>query len=267
MAETQQTRADPAGDDLQATVGKIEQLAKEQSRQIRWYSDWTVKFEPIEAEADEFARRRIEEFSGKPEDLIGVIKGRREHLSLSSGITNQIVSICQQILAFGAAGLALTVGFIDKIRQFSIPVQKSLAIVGLFYSELVLLSLVVLLWYMLQARFRYPSLYFDNIGNAWPFFYYATITPVARAPIQTARQRLAASVAYAKDFANFTEKVMKEQPKERLRAELQQYFLLMSYQAYVHQFSLRLASIFVYGFTGAVCTAVIMFAALFGGLL
>jgi hypothetical protein len=167
----------------------------------------------------------IAEYAGDADALSNVIKARRERLSLSSGITDQIVGICQQILAFGAAGIALTVGFIDKIKQLSVAVQKLLAIIGIFYSELVVLSLLVLLWYMLQARFRYPSLYFENIGNAWPFFYYATIAPVARAPIQTAGQRFAASVTYAKDFASFSEKVLKEAPKERLRAELQQYFL------------------------------------------
>jgi|SRR5579885_756263 len=267
MEDSQQPPASPSGADLQAAVRRMEELAKEQSGRIKWFSDWTVKFQPIDAEADKFVKQLIDQFSGKPDDLINNIKGRRERLSLSSGITNQIVSICQQILAFGAAGIALTVGFIDKIRQLTVGVQKSLAIIGIFYSELVILSLVVLLWYMLQARFRYPFLYFDNIGNAWPFFYYATITPVTRAPIQTAEQRFAASVAYAKDFASFSEKVLREAPKERLRAELQQYFLLMSYQAYVHQFSLGLASIFIYGFTGAVSTAGIMFAALLGGLL
>lgn len=267
MAETQQNPAHSGGADLQATIRKIEELAKAQLSEIRPLSDWTAKFEPIEVETDKFVRQLIEEFPGRSDDLISIIKGRRERLSLSSGITSQIVSICQQILAFGAAGLALSVGFIDKIRQLSVPIQKSLAIIGIFYSELVLLSLVVLLWYMLQARFRYPSLYFENIGNAWPFFYYATITPVARAPIQTASQRFVAAAAYAKDFASFSEKVLKEEPKERLRAELQQYFLLMSYQGYVHQFSLRLASIFIYGFTGAVCTAALMFVAFGGGLL
>jgi hypothetical protein len=267
MTEAPQNPVGAAGDDLEATLGRIERLRLEQSRQIGWFSDWTVLFRPIEAVTDEFVNKSIEKFSGKYEDLINIIKGRRERLSLSSGITNQIIGICQQILAFGAAGVALTVGFIDKIKQFSVLVQKSLAIVGIFYSELVFMSLLVLIWYMLQARFRYPSLYFENIGNAWPFFYYATITPVTRAPIQTARQRFAASATYAIDFANFTEEVLNEDPKGRLRAELQQYFLLMSYQAYVHQFSLRLASIFTYGLIGAVSTALILFAALFGGLL
>ncbi len=269
MTETLQNPnpGNPAGESLEETLKRIEDLALEQGRQIKWFSDWTVLFSPIEDVTDAFVNKRVDEFNGKPDEIINIIKGRRERLSLSSGITNQIVSICQQILAFGAAGVALTVGFIDKIKQFSILVQKSLAVVGILYTELVFLSLLVLIWYMLQARFRYPSLYFEKIGNAWPFFYYATITPVTRAPIQTAGQRFAAAVSYAVDFAGFTEKVLKEEPKQRVRAELQQYFLLMSYQAYVHQFSLRLASMFTYGFVGAVGTAVILFAALFGGLL
>ncbi len=64
MVETQQKPARPAGDDLEATIRKIEGLAREQSRQIKWFSDWTVKFEPIEAEADKFVKQLIEEFSG-----------------------------------------------------------------------------------------------------------------------------------------------------------------------------------------------------------
>lgn len=265
MTEVPQSATQAAGDTLESVLASIQRL--EQATDIGWCSDWVKSFKPIETITDEFVNKRIAAFAGKEEDLINGIKARRERLSLSSGITNQIISICQQILGFGAAGIALTVGFIDKIKQFSIPVQKSLAIVGIFYSELIVLSLLVLIWYMLQARFRYPSLYFDKIGNAWPFFYYASITPVTRSPIQTSKQRFVASASYAIDFANFTERVLNEKPKERLRAELQQYFLLMSYQAYVHQFSLRLASVFTYGFLGAVGTALLMFGLLFGGRL
>jgi hypothetical protein len=254
--------------DLATTVEAIDRLGREKGSKINWLSDWTPPFQSVESIADEFVRERIESVSDNDvQRLVDLIKGRREKLSLSSGIKDKIVSICQQILAFGAAGVALTVGFIDKVREFSVLAQKSLAIVGIFYSELILLSLLILIWYMLQARFRYPYLYFDKIGNAWPFFYYATITQVPRAPIQTASQRFNASVAYASDFVIFTDRVLNETPKERLRAELQQYFLLMSYQAYVHQFSLRLANIFMYGFVGAVLTALIMFGALAGGVL
>ena len=253
---------------LDQTLHAIEDLAAEEGHQVRTFSAWTSHFERIEAITDNYVNTRLGTVNPEEvDDLVDRIKARREKLSLSTGVTSQIVSICQQILAFGAAGVALTVGFIDKIRQFSIIVQKSLAIIGIFYSELMILSLLVLVWYMLQARFRYPSLYLDKIGNAWPFFYYASITPVCRAPVQTPQQRFRAATKYAGDFASFTNRVLSENPTERLRAELQQYFLLMSYQAYNHQFGLRLANLFTYGFVGALGTAAILFGLLFGGRL
>jgi hypothetical protein len=252
---------------FQFLVTKMERLATEQSKRLALFSDWATLFKPIEDITDEFVNKRIAEYSGNCGALIEVIKSRRDRLSLTTGITDQIVGICQQILSFGAAGLALTIGFIDKLKQFSVLVQKVLTIVGIFYFELVLLSLLVLIWYMLQARFRFPSLYFEKIGNAWPFFYYATITPVPRGPIQISSQRFSASVAYANDFARFTDKLFAEDEKLQLRAELQQYFLLISYQAYINQFSLRLASIFTYGFVAALATLVVMICGLLVGFL
>ena len=258
----------PAKSPLEETLDKIKKPEQDKVSKVGWFSDWTESFKDIEQQADEFFRKQIQDVpEANLKDLIELVKNRRERLSLSSGITSQIVGICQQLLAFGAAGLALTIGFIDKIRQFSIPVQKYLALVGIFYFELVLVSLLVLTLYTLQARFRYPSIYFDKIGNAWPFFYYATITPVPRFPLQTSRHRFKASAEYAKDLLKFADDVLKEDPRERLQLELQQYFLLMSYQAYVHQFSLRLARLFMYGFAGALVTAVAMLVGVKVGLL
>jgi hypothetical protein len=254
--------------DPEAVVSEIEKEATSSIGKIRCFSDWVKSFPPIEEIADRFITGLLAQLTGdEAEKLIAVVKDRRQRLPLSTGITDQIVGICQQILAFGAAGVALTVGFADKIKQFSVQVQRVLAIAGIFYTELILISLLVLIWYLLQARFRYPSVYFEKIGNAWPFFYYASITPVARAPIQGSRQRFKSAVAYAADFVRFADRFCKESPQERLRAELQQYFLLMSFQAYVNQFSLRLANMFMYGFIGALTTAFILLAGVLGGLL
>jgi hypothetical protein len=74
-------------------------------------------------------------------------------------------------------------------------------------------------------------------------------------------------VAYANDLAKFTDKLLAEDIKSQLRTELQQYFTLVSYQAYVHRFSLRLASIFTYGFASAVATLLVMVCGLLGGVL
>jgi hypothetical protein len=150
--------------------------------------------------------------------------------------------------------------FIDKASKLSVPVQKYLAIAGIFYVELVIVSVLSLILYMLQARFRYPFLYFEKIGNARPWFYYASISSeVPRGAIQLSRSRLKANKLYAEDFIHFAEKLMDEDYNKKLRNEIQQYFLLMSYQGYVHQFSIRLANFFMYGFVGAFTSALIMF--------
>src|SRR4051812_38217699 len=51
--------------------------------------------------------------------LIQLIRKRRSALFLNSGITSEIVGICKQILSFGAAGLALSLGFADRLRYMS----------------------------------------------------------------------------------------------------------------------------------------------------
>lgn len=245
-------------------LGDIQALSANASSKLSMWRrpDWRTVFSTIEGKADSYvetliasavgADEKVSETATKSSALIDVIKGRREKLALTSSTTDQIVGICKQILAFGAAGLALSVGFSDKIHTFSVPIQKAIVLTGILYVELVVLSLVVLMWYLLQAHFRYPFLYFQKIGNAWPFFYYASIShEVNRSPVQSKKARLRAGALYAEDFVKFSDRCLKETPKQRLRAELQQYFLLMSYQGYVQQFALRFANLFIYGLVGA----------------
>ena len=249
---------------VQAAIAQIETIALQNPS---WYSlnSWKQYLDQIETVADTCVNGLLTTTLSQASDdtkkeLIEVVKDRRSKLPLSTGITDQIVGICQSLLAFGAGGLALSLAFIDKASTLSVPVQKYLAIAGIFYVELVVVSILALILYMIQARFRYPSVYFKKIGNAWPWFYYASISPdVPRGPIQPSRQRLKATVLYAKDFIQFTRKVLNEGYPERLRNEIQQYFLLMSFQGYVNQFSLRLANFFMYGFTGAFISMLIMF--------
>jgi hypothetical protein len=269
MAESE-PRKDSVDESSQA-LDEIEKLGTTICSQLKPWSrpDWETISEAIEQKASECVDSLVATSVG-PDDgaekslpkagaLTEVIKGRREKLALTSSTTSQIVGICQQILAFGAAGLALSVGFSDKIHSFSVSAQKLIVLTGIFYVELVSLSLVVLVWYLLQAHFRYPFLYFKKIGNAWPYFYYSSISRnVNRAPIQGARARAEAGTLYAEDFVKFSKACLTETPKQRLRAELQQYFLLISYQGYVQQFALRLANVFFYGFVGAVVSTTLI---------
>jgi hypothetical protein len=196
--------------------------------------------------------------SGKqPSAIVESIRSRRSALSLTSDITTEVVGVCKQILAFGAAGLGLSLGFADKIRLLPPGLQKALVIGGIVYFELILVSLLVLCWYLLQAHFRYPFLHFQQIGNTWPWFYYATVSPdVPRWPVQFPSQVLRGATLYAQDLARFADRVVNETDQEELRLELQQYFLLLAFQGYVNQFSLRMTNLFFYGITGALVTLI-----------
>jgi hypothetical protein len=249
---------------IKTAINQIEDTVGRGQKELWWFSvdGWKSYLPEIDKAARDCVDRLLTAIPTDPTaktTLLDTVKERREKIPLSTGITDQIIGICQSLLSFGAGGLALSLAFIDKASKLSIPVQKYLAIAGIFYVELVIISILSLILYMLQARFRFPFLYFEKIGNAWPWFYYASISAdVPRGPVQLSRARLNGSALYAKDFVRFTEKVLDEDYKKKLRNEIQQYFLLMSYQAYVNQFSLRLANFFMYGFVGAFITAVIM---------
>jgi hypothetical protein len=252
---------------LQTISAQLTQLPNK----TRWFTrnDWQELYGEIETAADAYISTLVTEFevdkaigsSGDTKASIAVrdIRERRDKLALSSGTTDQIIGICQQILTFGAAGFALCIGFGDKFRGLSVILQKFLVLTGIYYFELVALSMVVLIYYFLQAHFRYPFLYFSKIGNAWPYFYYASVSrDVCRFPIQTPKVRARDGVRYALDFTTFAEHLLHEKPETRLKAELQQYFLLIAYQGYVQQFDLRLSNLFVYGFVGATTACVLL---------
>ena len=222
--------------------------------------DYRLDLPPIDAQTDaEIARLLCGVSPTNSKDILDRIHSRRDKLPLTTDITDQVLTVCGTLLGFGAAGLGLTVGFADKIRQFEPLLQKIIVAVGIVYFELALVSLAVLILYMLQARFRYPFLYFAKIGNTWPWFYYATISPeVSRRPVQSRDELLAAAHYYANDFIAFCKKAIDETPAEELRNELQQYYLLVAYQGYISQFSLRLTNLFFYGLIASLASGVFL---------
>lgn len=215
--------------------------------------------EHIEEIADDLVRTLIANPTLQLPALIELVRSRRASLVVGSDITTEVVGICKQVLAFGAAGFGLSIGFADRIVTLPSAIQKGLTIGGITYLELTLVSLVVLALYLLQARYRYPFLSLRKIGNAWPYFYYASVSAgIPRNPVETRRRQAQSAMLYARDFVHFVQKVTSETEEERLRAEVQQYFLLLAYQGYVNQFSLRLTNTFFYGVCGSLVTAVVL---------
>ena len=152
--------------------------------------------------ADQYVEKIITETASLKTDevdkLSDRIRVRRQALVLSSSSRVEILGISKQILAFGGAGLAAALATANNIRNAGATVQSILALVGILYLELMIVSLVVLIIYMLQARYRYPSLFLEKIGNAWPFFYYASISnDVPRAELPTGRQQFTGACLYS----------------------------------------------------------------------
>jgi hypothetical protein len=246
-----------SNDNLQQVLRNLN--AVEEAVKGTWFSSnrkYSAAISSLEEVVEPFLENLIAASTVDKDNIVERIRKRRSSLPLASEIMTEVVGICKQVLAFGAAGLGLSIGFADKVTSLAPALQKAITIAGIVYLEIVLLSLLVLIMYLLYARYRYPFLSFKEIGNTWPWFYYASINPnVPREPIQTPHRHFRGAVFFAKDLVQFSNKVLSEGKDEELRMELQQYFLLVSYQGYVNQFSLRITNTFFYGLVGALATS------------
>lgn len=222
------------------------------------------KIQLIDNECNRYIDKIISKFckSKSPqelEDIKNQISDYRKNLGLNTGITEPIIGICRQILAFGAAGFALSLGFLDSLDDFNITPKKYIAIAGIYYLQLMVVSIYILILYISQARFRYPFLQFEKIGNSWPFFYYATISnKVPYGVFQSKKSSLLANILYARDLLRYVGNATSDNTIARIKKELLQHFLLISLQAYLHQQSLKLANSFIYGFAGATIALIII---------
>jgi hypothetical protein len=216
--------------------------------------------EDIDAQTSKFIDEMISVISEhRCQELARVLAERRSRLDLATSSKESIVGTCQQILAFGTAGLALSVPFLSEAQKLSQDAKRLLGIAGTSALELVAVSLIVLLVHVWQTRFRYPFLEFESIGNAPAYFYYAAISSATpRREFQTSKDRIKGAALYATDLLKFAKWNLNLDGRQELRTELQQYFLLLSYQGYVNQFSLRLTNLFFYGFLGTILAFIVL---------
>ena len=155
MASSPGSSASAIPDRLSDAVGRIQEYINANVGSIP--RQWTTLLPGIENIVEPELDKLTSGLDGDHSDqLVERIANRREKLPLESGTVSLITGICQQVLAFGAAGLALALGFADKLENLSLHIQQLLLTLGVLYASLILVSLVVLVLYVMQARFRYP---------------------------------------------------------------------------------------------------------------
>jgi hypothetical protein len=256
-----------------------------------------VKYEDqlqgIETEAEAKIQSFLERMDGTQLDnLVTMIRARRGLVAVNPAYGNEIISISKQILSFGGAGIGLAAAFSHNLAELPSLLLKSMGVAVLFYVNLIALSLFIIIGFVWQSRFRYPFLYFRKIGNTIPFFYYQAISlETPRSMCQTAEEKLFAAELYASDLFEFLRHLVGDMPQtapvsaapsreapamdeaEQLkirsqrrvvRDELQQYFLLISYQGYVNQYEVKMNNQFLYGLLASVGSALVAAVYAFG---
>jgi hypothetical protein len=231
-------------------------------------SYWADLQREQEMETEQLIEKQLNRFDVGTEDgkkrlkeFVDRLADRRKNLHINPEFTPQVVGVCQQILAFGMAGLGLIVAFWSRLTGLT-PFWQALAKAAFLVSlNLTAIAFTVLLWFFVQARSRYPFLFLERFGNAKPFFYYETLSRRwSYSPISSRRGIAKANLQYLSDLAAFTETMVDEDESllKRARYELQQYFLLIAYQGYLDQYEMQLEHIFLYGSTAGLLAAAVV---------
>jgi hypothetical protein len=254
----------------------------------RFPTDFGKQLEELESKTESEIDGLLNGLSGDQlQGLLEIIRLRRGLIDTNAAYSNEVVSTSKQILAFGGAGIGLVAAAAPKFAELPTLFVRVLSLSALLYLNLTFVSFWTILRFVLVSRFRYPFLYLRKIANTISFFYYQAISPnVPRSVLQTAKQKYDAVVLYANDFVQFTKHLIPGHPKsvpitgypqvEQLEAsieagqadlrplrkvgrdELQQYFLLISYQGYVNQFEVRMNNGFFYGVIASIISTILI---------
>jgi hypothetical protein len=177
------------------------------------------------------------------------VSDRRNALHIKPEFTPEVVGVCKQIVAFGAALLGLAIAFFPRLTDVAPFWQSVVGAAALLTVNLTGIALFVLVWFFVQARSRYPFLYLERMGNAMPFFYYQTLDRHrSYKPLPSTKGILSANRFFLTDLRKFARNLVDEDEDvlTRARHELQQYYLLIVYQGYLDQYEMQLVHIFVY---------------------
>jgi hypothetical protein len=221
-----------------------------------------AELDKLEEQISEYIDESIEDWEGRDDcslsDIRKELENRRDRLDLSSGITDEVVGISKRILGFGAAGTGLALAFYDKISQISFFQKQLIGALSISLLELVFISLLVLIMHLYYQRYRYPFLLSKEIGNFWQYYYYTSLSDDTISYIGGLSNTRKEILHYMKNYLSFFEKLKDESEKEKLRGEIQQYFLFIYYQAYSNQFSINIANTFLYGLFASVSSFLFM---------
>ena len=167
-----------------------------------------------------------------------------------------------QIIGFVLVIFSLALTGLDKITTWSPVVLMVLLSLAFSLVVAAIGSTIIVVAYFAQARFRYPFIYYRQLGNSWRWFYYANIkgdTPEGGFIYRTRRYQRLYAQNYADGLASYVAKYVNDPPHQQAADDLRQLFLQMAHDRYKQRFKQHMVHI-------ALLTGFTPFAAFLGGL-
>ena len=225
------------------------------------------QFDRVDAALQELVRqlraRPAEELAALRKDVKEMIDFVTRRSDAADGERFKYLQSSLQVIGFILVIFGLALSGLDKTTAWSPIVLASLVSVGFALVVAGLGSLVIVVMYFAQARFRYPFVYYSQLGNSWRWFYYGNVdpeTPEGEFFYRNRDYQQRYARAYATDLERYLSRYIRDPLPEQIISDLRQLFLLIEHDRYKQRFKQHMVHAALY--TG--CAAL---AAFIGGLI
>lgn len=154
----------------------------------------------------------------------------------------QIIGFVLVIFSLALTGLDKTTAWSPRVLGITLSVSYPL-VVALFGAVFVVVT------YFAQARFRYPFVYYRQLGNSWRWFYYGNIrndTPEGEFFYRSREYQRRYASNYADDLERYIRRYVGDSLSQQIVDDLRQLFLLMSHDRYKQKFKQHLVHAALY---------------------
>lgn len=199
----------------------------------------------IAAQLDDLTKLKNDELKKKNEDVKYMISYYNDLTDKIEDRRIRIHNFSLQMLAVSLAALAILVT-IDSL------ILNSVCKIVIWYTTIIVFSILTLsclltsCLYVRQSSFEYPFLRMETIGsNQWKWFYYGNkdIQKINRNVVLPTKDPQMTTIPYLRGMEYFVRLYKSEDPRNEIRNNIQQLYLLQVHNYYKNKFYLQLTRI------------------------
>jgi hypothetical protein len=209
----------------------------------------------ISEELDSLRGLESEEKQYKNEEIKSLIRYYQTLTEEIENRRNRIYNFTLQFLVICLAGVGLL--FSWKRENHDLIFWEIIIVLGL----LIIFSLVIIIVYEFQSRFRYSFLCLKEYGNKWKWFYYGNqhIMKINVRPFPPSKNFSQTLEPYLSGLNEFIRNYREENIDKEISNNIQQLYLLQVHNYYKNRFYLQLTNLRLYSIIVTVVIAIIIY--------